>query len=148
LLDRTAAERIFNFQTRIGRNSGSPEYHLERELAQLYDGPLNSSIQSAICKLWQLETQPVSETTFLADHAYLYETGFWRNFAMTSPETSHIKNVANGLSFPLVTHTTHFAIRLSRYGILKLCCSSGHAKDRLDCIRSVRFLGHKMGENC
>jgi hypothetical protein len=59
-----------------------------------------------------------------------------------------MKNVANGLSFPLVTHMTHFGIRFSRYGILKLCFSSGHGKDILDCICSVRFLGDKMGENC
>jgi hypothetical protein len=67
---------------------------------------------------------------------------------MTSPETSYMKNVPNRLSFPLVTHTTHFGIWFSRYGILNLCFSSGHAKDRLHCIRSVRFLGNKMGENC
>jgi hypothetical protein len=58
---------------------------------------------------------------------------------MTSPETSHTKNVANELSFPLVTHMTHFGIRFGRYGILNYCSSSGQAKDRLDCIRSVRF---------
>jgi hypothetical protein len=92
-----------------------------------------------ICELRQSETQPVAETTFLADHTYLYETGFWQNFAMTSPETLHTKNVANEHSFPLVTHTTHFGIRFGRYGIWKYCSSSGQAKDRLDCICSVRF---------
>jgi hypothetical protein len=30
---------------------------------------------------------------------------------MTSPETSYMKNVANEISFLLVTHTTHFDIR-------------------------------------
>jgi hypothetical protein len=44
---------------------------------------------------------------------------------MTSTEISYIKNVAKELSFPLVTHTTHFDIRLGRYGILKSCISSG-----------------------
>jgi hypothetical protein len=58
---------------------------------------------------------------------------------MTSPETLHMKNVANKLSFPLVTNTTHFGIRFGRYGILKYCSSSGQAKDRLDCIRLVMF---------
>jgi hypothetical protein len=29
-LDRTMVERIFNFQTRIGPNSGSPKYRYER----------------------------------------------------------------------------------------------------------------------
>jgi hypothetical protein len=58
---------------------------------------------------------------------------------MTSLEALHTKNVANELSFSLVTHTTHFVIRFGCYGILKYCSSSGQAKDRLDCIRLVRF---------
>jgi hypothetical protein len=67
---------------------------------------------------------------------------------MTSPETSHTKKVANELSFPLVTHTTRFGIRFSRYGLLKSCSSSEHVMDRLDCSCSVWFLGHKMGNTC
>jgi hypothetical protein len=67
---------------------------------------------------------------------------------MTSPETSHTKNVANELSFPLVTHMTHFDIWFGRYSILKSCFSSEHVMNRLDCSCSVRFLGHKMGETC
>jgi hypothetical protein len=67
---------------------------------------------------------------------------------MTFTKTSHMKNVANELSFLLVTHTTHFSIRFSCYGVLNSCSSSKHVKDRSDCIRSVRFLGHKMGETC
>jgi hypothetical protein len=67
---------------------------------------------------------------------------------MTSPETSQMKNVANELSFPLVTHMTHFDIRFGRYGILKTCFSSRHIMDRLDCSCSVRFLGRKVGETC
>jgi hypothetical protein len=70
------------------------------------------------------------------------------NFAMTSPETSHTKKVTNELSFPLVTHTTHFDIWFSHYGVLKSCFSSRHVMDKLDCSCSVRFLGHKMGETC
>jgi hypothetical protein len=65
---------------------------------------------------------------------------------MTSQETSHTNNVANELSFPLVTHTTHFDIRFGRYDILNSCFSSGHIMDRLDCSCSVKFFGHKMGE--
>jgi hypothetical protein len=38
---------------------------------------------------------------------------------MTSPETSYIKNVANELSFLLVTYMTHFNIQFGRYGFLK-----------------------------
>jgi hypothetical protein len=44
---------------------------------------------------------------------------------MTFPETSHTKNVANEISFPLVAHTTHFNKQFGRYGILKSCFSSG-----------------------
>jgi hypothetical protein len=147
-LDRIAAERIFNFQTRIGWNSGSPEYHFRRQLSQLSDGPINSSNRLAICELRQLETQPDAEITFLTDHTFLYKIGSWWNFAMTSRETSHMKNIANELSFPLVTHITHFDIQFGRYGILRSCFSSGHVIDRLDCSCSVRFLGHNTGETC
>jgi hypothetical protein len=65
---------------------------------------------------------------------------------MISPETLPMKNVANQLTFPLVTHTTHFNIPFVCYGILKSCFGSGHVMDRFDCSCSVRFLGHKMGE--
>jgi hypothetical protein len=77
-----------------------------------------------INELRQLETRPVAKTIFLTDHTYLYKTGFWQNFTMTFLETSHMKNVANELSFPLVTPTTHFDKRFGRYGILKSCFSS------------------------
>jgi hypothetical protein len=123
-----------NFQTRIGRNSRSPEYHFGRQLSQLSDGPINDAKWIAICELRQPETRSVAKTSF------------WQKFAMTSPETSHTKNVTNELSFLLVTHTTHFDIRFGRYGISKSCFSSEHVMDRLDCSCSVWFLGHKMGE--
>jgi hypothetical protein len=58
---------------------------------------------------------------------------------MTSPETSHMKIVANELSFLLVAHTTCFAIWFGWYGILKSCFSSGQVMDRLDCRCLVRF---------
>jgi hypothetical protein len=63
---------------------------------------------------------------------------------MISPETSHPKNIANELSFLLVTDTTHFDIRFGRYDILNSCFSSGHIMDRLNCSCSIRFLGHMM----
>jgi hypothetical protein len=76
-LHKTAVERIFNFQTRIGRNSRSPEYRFGRQLSHLSDGLLNGSNQLAICELRQLETRPDAETTFLADHTFLYKTRSW-----------------------------------------------------------------------
>jgi hypothetical protein len=142
------AEWIFNFQIWIGRNSRSPEYRFRRTLSQLSDGLINGSKRLAIYEFQQSETRPVTKTKFLADHTYLYKIGFWQNFAMTSPETSHTKNVANELSFPLATHTIHFDIRFGHYGISNSCFSSGHVMDRLDCSGSVRFLSHKMGETC
>jgi hypothetical protein len=68
---------IFNIRCRIGRNSKSPEYHFERQLSQLSNGLTNSSNRLAICELRQSETQPVAKIIFLADHTYLYKTGFW-----------------------------------------------------------------------
>jgi hypothetical protein len=58
---------------------------------------------------------------------------------MTFLETLHMKNVANELSFPLVTHMTHFNIRFGCYSILKSYFSSGHIMNRLDCMCSVQF---------
>jgi hypothetical protein len=147
-LDRTAAERIFNFQTQIGQNSRSPKYCFGRQLSQLSDVMLNGSNRLAICKLRQSKTRPVAETIFLIDHTFLYKIGFWQNFAMTSPETSHTKNVTNELIFPLVTHMTHFDIWFGHYGILNFCISSGQTIDRLKCRCLVRFLGPMMGESC
>jgi hypothetical protein len=51
---------------------------------------------------------------------------------MSFPETSHTKNVANELSFPLVTHTTHFDIWLGCYDILNSYFSFGYVMDKLD----------------
>jgi hypothetical protein len=69
-------EQIFNFQPQIGQNSGSPKYRFGIQLSQLSDGPLNRSNRLAICELRQLETRPVAETAFLADHTFLYKIGF------------------------------------------------------------------------
>jgi hypothetical protein len=136
------------FQTQIGQNSRSPKYRFGRQLSQLSDGPINGSQRLVINKLRQSETRSVAETIFLADHTYLYNTGFWQNFAMTFPKTSHTKNVTNELRFILVTHMTHFDKRFGCYSILKFYFSSRHDLDRLDCRWSVRFLGRKMGETC
>jgi hypothetical protein len=138
-LDRTVTKQIFNFQSRIGQNSGSPEYHFGTQIYQLSDGPSNSSKGLAICELWQSETRPVAESAFLADHTFLYKIGFWQNFAGTSPETSYTKNVTNELIFLLVTNTTHLDIRFGCYGILNSCFSFGQVMDRLDCMCLVRF---------
>jgi hypothetical protein len=124
------------------------EYHFGRQLSQLFDGPINGSKRLAIYEIQQSETRPDAKITFLVDHTFLYKTSSWQNFAITSSETSHMKNVVNELSFPLGTHTTHFNVWFDRYGILKSCFSSGHVMDRLNCSCSVRFLGHKMGDTC
>jgi hypothetical protein len=50
---------------------------------------------------------------------------------MTSPETSYMKDVANELSFLLVTHMTCFDIRFGRYGFLKLSFNSRQILDSL-----------------
>jgi hypothetical protein len=145
-LDRRAAERIFNFPSRIGWNTRCPEYYFGWKLSQLTIGPSNRSKWLAIYEWRQSETWPVAESAFLADHTFLYKTGFWWNFAMTSLETSYMKNITNELSFLLVTHMTLFDIRFGCYCALKFCFSSGHFVDRLDCRHLVMYLDHKMGE--
>jgi hypothetical protein len=130
-LDRTTAKRISNFPSRIGRNSGYPKYYFGRKHSQLSDDPSNISKRLAICELQQSETQPVTETAFLADHTFLYKIGFWRNFAMTSPETSYTKYVATKLSFLLVTHMARFDIWFGRHGFLNFCYGAELILDRL-----------------
>jgi hypothetical protein len=56
---------------------------------------------------------------FWADSTFLDESGFWENFAMTSPETLYKKDVVNKLIFLPVTHATRFDIRFGCYGVLK-----------------------------
>jgi hypothetical protein len=50
---------------------------------------------------------------------------------MTSPDTLHMKNVVNELSFLLVIHMTCFNIRFGHYRILKSGFSAGQMMDRL-----------------
>jgi hypothetical protein len=60
---------------------------------------------------------------------------------MTFPETLYMKNVANKLSFLLVTHTTCFDLRFGRYGFLKSGFSIKHI---LDCL-GIQVLGQVFG---
>jgi hypothetical protein len=58
-------KRIFSFKSRIGQNSGCPEYHFGKQCSQLSDGLLNGSERLAVRELRQSETRPVAESTFL-----------------------------------------------------------------------------------
>jgi hypothetical protein len=71
VLDRTVAERIFNFLSQIGQNSRSPEYHFGQQVSQFSNGPSNGSKQLAIYELWQSESRPIADSAFLADHTFL-----------------------------------------------------------------------------
>jgi hypothetical protein len=62
-------------------------------------------------------------------------------FAMTSPETSYTKDVANELRFLLVTHTTCFNIRFGRYGFFKSGFSATQILDSL----VIQVLGQIFG---
>jgi hypothetical protein len=60
---------------------------------------------------------------------------------MTSSETSYTKDVANELSFLLVTHTTCFDILFGRYRFLK---SGFSARQILDSLR-IQVRGQVFG---
>jgi hypothetical protein len=92
-------------------------------------------------KLDRLLTQ-----NFWADLTFLYESGLWQKFSMTSPEALYTKNVINELIFLPVTHTTYFDTRFDRYRFLKSGFSVGQILDRLVYRCLVSFLGHEMGE--
>jgi hypothetical protein len=62
--------------------------------------------------------------------AFLYESGSWHKFTMTSPETLYIKNVVNKLSFLPVTHMTYFDVRFGCYEFLNSDFTAGHILDR------------------
>jgi hypothetical protein len=66
---------------------------------------------------------------------------FWQNFAITSPETLYMKDVANELSFLLVTHMTCFVIRFGCYRFLKSGFSARHILDNL----GIQVLGQVFG---
>jgi hypothetical protein len=75
----------------------------------------------------------------------LYKSGFWNNFAMTSPETLYTKHVFNELRFLLVTHTTYFDIRFGRYEFLKLYFTAGQILDRPVIPVLVQIFGTQNG---
>jgi hypothetical protein len=68
---------------------------------------------------------------FWADYTFLYKSGFWQNFTMTSPESLFTENVVNKLSFLLVTHMTYFDTQFGHYGFLKSGFSADQNLDRL-----------------
>ncbi len=115
VLDRTAAIRNLTFGSRFGWNSESTEYHHGRKLSQLSDGSFYDSKWSAVSMLRLSEVGRIAEIEkFWTDLTFQHKSGFWWNFAMTSPETLYTKNVVKELSFLLVTHTTCFDIRFGR----------------------------------
>jgi hypothetical protein len=59
-----------------------------------------------------------AETEIWTDYTFQYKSGFWQNWAMTSPETLNTKNAVNKLRFPSVTHTVNSDARFDSYGIL------------------------------
>jgi hypothetical protein len=62
---------------------------------------------------------------------------------MTSLETLYTKNVANELSFLLVTHMTYFDTRFGRYGFLSQVTVLIRFWTDWAYRCLVRFLGHK-----
>jgi hypothetical protein len=66
-----------------------------------------------------------------ANSTFRHESGIWRNFAMTSPETLNMKLSANELIFPLVTHTVNSDVWFDSYGIFKSGQGVEHFLDRL-----------------
>jgi hypothetical protein len=54
-----------------------------------------------------------------AESEFWTDRTFWKNFAMTFPETLNTKDADNELSFPLVTHMAYSDARFGSYGILK-----------------------------
>jgi hypothetical protein len=63
VLDRTVAEWNSTFGSRIGRNSGSPEYHYSMQLSQISDSPLNgpNSWWFTSYGCWKLDRSAESE---------------------------------------------------------------------------------------
>jgi hypothetical protein len=64
-LDRTMAKQIFIFNSRIGQNSGNPEYQFGREISHLSGSTLNGSKRLAIYVLRLSEAWPVDESAIL-----------------------------------------------------------------------------------
>jgi hypothetical protein len=139
-------ERIFNFSSRIGQNSRCPEYYFGQQLSQIPDGPSNGSKQLDICELRQLETRPVAESTFLADHTFLYKTGFWQKICHVLP-----RNFVYEKRCQRTQISTGYSYDLYRHTVWSLWCFedlfqflTGYGQIGLQHL--VRFLGHKMGQ--
>jgi hypothetical protein len=62
---------------------------------------------------------------------FQYESGFWQNFAMTTPETLYMKHIVNELIFLLVTHMTCFNTQFYHYEFLKSGFIIGQILDTL-----------------
>jgi hypothetical protein len=75
-LHRIAAYRILNFQSRIGRNSESTEYHFRRKLSQISDGPLDGSKRLVVCESRKSKTRPVAESIWFSSS---YSYGLFRH---------------------------------------------------------------------
>jgi hypothetical protein len=72
---------------------------------------------------WKLDQ--LLNQQFWADLTFLYKSGFWQNFVMTSPKTWYTKIAVNKPSFLLVTHMICFDIQFDHYEFLKLGYSVG-----------------------
>jgi hypothetical protein len=50
-----------------------------------------------------------------ADLTFRHKLGFWQNFAMTFPESLHMKNAVDEHNFMSVTHMAYYDTRFRRY---------------------------------
>jgi hypothetical protein len=90
------------------------------------------------------ELDRFAESEFWADWTFCSKSGFWWNFAMTSPETLNTKVAANELSFPLVTHMAYSDARFDSYGISKSGWGAENFLDRLSRPENDQILGAEM----
>jgi hypothetical protein len=67
---------------------------------------------------------------------------------MTFPKTLYMKDVANELSFLLVTHTTSSNLQSNRYEFLKSDLDAEQILDRLTIQAFDQNFDHKMNESC
>jgi hypothetical protein len=110
-LDRTAAKRIFGFDSRISWNSRCLKYHFHRQLSQISYGLLDGSKQLAICMLRQSKTQPVAESAFLGRLHLPVLIRFLANFPHDFPRNFIYKKcrqrtkLSVGYSYNLFQHT-------------------------------------------
>jgi hypothetical protein len=67
-----------------------------------------------------------------ADLTFRHKSGFWQNFAVTIPETLHMKNAVNEYSFTSVTHVAYSDTRFGHYRFLKSGYGAELILDRTD----------------